>query len=127
MRGPAKAAIICANSRSAVNWRYAVSCALEPFSCVMIWSTVGNSFRYGGLKVCCVPPEGFVVAGVAGPAAGLAAGETVHPCSLPVIEDQLLSTVVTSRPFCCSVHSHHWSVPHGLHVVTVYVSPLAHR
>ena len=52
-RGPAKALIISPKSCIALAWRFAVSMGLEPFICAMIWSTVGNSFRYGGLKVCC--------------------------------------------------------------------------
>ena len=84
---------------------------------------------YGGLKLCCAALEGRGDAlgtppGEAAP--GIAFAEFVHPCSLPVICDQALSIVVTSRPFCCSVVSHHWSERYGLHTVTVYVIPFAH-
>src|ERR1700733_16121358 len=113
------AAIIWPNTCIALNWRFAVSCVLEPFNCAMIWSTVGNSFRYGGLKVCCV----LVAAGADG--AGAVGGVTLHPASLPVICDHALSIVVTTLPFCFSTVSHHWSARYGLHVVTVDVSPLA--
>jgi hypothetical protein len=76
----------------------------------------------GGLKACCVPPAGGAagVAGALGVApAGFPAAALVHPFSLPVIDDQELSIVVTRRPFCVSVVSHHWSAPYGLHIVTV--------